>query len=36
LRHFKLGLSAGEFKFPSANETWINDGLMAISFLLVD
>jgi NhaA family Na+:H+ antiporter len=33
--HLKLGLSAGSFKFEESLLHWINDGLMAIFFLLV-
>ncbi|SHG35077.1 sodium/proton antiporter, NhaA family [Flavobacterium segetis] len=35
LRDFKLGFSAGEYNFLLPLETWINDGLMAIFFLLI-
>jgi NhaA family Na+:H+ antiporter len=35
LRHFKLGFAAGDFKLFLPLETWINDGLMAIFFLLI-
>lgn len=33
--HIKLGFSAGNFKFEESLLHWINDGLMAIFFLLV-
>ncbi|MEC5165653.1 NhaA family Na+:H+ antiporter [Flavobacterium sp. PL11] len=35
LRDFKFGFSAGEYNFLLPIETWINDGLMAIFFLLI-
>jgi NhaA family Na+:H+ antiporter len=35
LRHFELGFTAGESKFFLPLKTWINDGLMAIFFLLI-
>jgi NhaA family Na+:H+ antiporter len=35
LRYFKLGLSAGDSSFLLPLKTWINDGLMAIFFLLI-
>jgi NhaA family Na+:H+ antiporter len=35
LRHFKFGFIAGDSKFFLPLETWINDGLMAIFFLLI-
>jgi len=35
LRHFELGFTAGDSKFFLPLETWINDGLMAIFFLLI-
>lgn len=35
LRHFELGLVAGEDTFLLPLEVWINDGLMAIFFLLI-
>jgi len=35
LRHFKLGLNAGDADFILPLEVWINDGLMAVFFLLI-
>ncbi|MGB6035240.1 MAG: Na+/H+ antiporter NhaA, partial [Cryomorphaceae bacterium] len=35
LRHFKLGLNAGDADFTLPLEVWINDGLMAVFFLLI-
>ena len=35
LRHFKLGFLAGSNSFILPIEVWINDGLMAIFFLLI-
>ena len=35
LRHFKLGFIAGNNSFIFPIEVWINDGLMAIFFLLI-
>ncbi len=35
LRHFELGVNAGDSFFSLPLEVWINDGLMAIFFLLV-
>jgi NhaA family Na+:H+ antiporter len=35
LRHFKLGLSAGDSSFLLPLKTWINDGLMAIFFFAI-
>jgi Na+:H+ antiporter, NhaA family len=35
LRHFPLGLSAGNHVYVLPFEAWVNDGLMAVFFLLV-
>jgi len=35
LRSFELGFTAGDYKFFLPLETWINDGLMAVFFLLI-